>query len=340
MGEFLRKYVSRRLSVLSEGEICSPQRSNAPTWGSLSRWGRSFRHFPPAHLRWVGVRNSCHAVGLNQSGRQDCFGRYEWSAVRKAAISLLPKTSTIPSSVFLALGMVAAEPACALPPNKPRALSLGSVRIQWKSSGLKLNKMTRCSGFNTFNFVIQKNIGADDPPRAPQDNGGLADQWYLDDGDILCRPVTVLSFLQAFDRANVSTGAERTPHWTADGRPHPAVIRTLQCAADIASSRNGQQMSAKSLQYSWTHEFQIALFRRRAAMTRANLPDPFARAEWLLAGLTDTALSHYVRAPPLDGGGDDDDADTGTDTTTPDDDSEDIASHTSQQSAQPQFSNF
>ena len=35
--------------------------------------------------------------------------------------------------------------------------------------------------------------------------------------------------------------------WTADGRPHPAVTRTLQCAADIASSRNGQHLSATSL---------------------------------------------------------------------------------------------
>ena len=37
--------------------------------------------------------------------------------------------------------------------------------------------------------------------------------------------------------------------WTADGRPHPAVTRTLQYAADIAPSRNGQQMSANSLQH-------------------------------------------------------------------------------------------
>ena len=34
----------------------------------------------------------------------------------------------------------------------------------------------------------------------------------------------------------------RTLVWTADGRPHPAATRTLQYAADIASSRNGQQM--------------------------------------------------------------------------------------------------
>ena len=31
----------------------------------------------------------------------------------------------------------------------------------------------------------------------------------------------------------------RPPVWTADRRPHPAVTRTLQYAADIASSRNG-----------------------------------------------------------------------------------------------------
>ena len=74
--------------------------------------------------------------------------------------------------------------------------------------------------------------------------------------------------------------------WTADGRPHPAVTRTLQYAADIACSRNGQQMSAKSLHRRWKHEIQIALLRRRASMARAVLPNPSARAEWLFAGIT------------------------------------------------------
>ena len=46
--------------------------------------------------------------------------------------------------------------------------------------------------------------------------------------------------------------------WTAHVRPHPAVTRTLQYAADIASSRNGQHISAKSLQRRWKHEIQIA----------------------------------------------------------------------------------
>ena len=66
--------------------------------------------------------------------------------------------------------------------------------------------------------------------------------------------------------------------WTGDGRPHPAVTRTLQYAADIASSCNGQHLSAKSLHHRWKHEIQFALPRRRAAMARAILPNPSARA--------------------------------------------------------------
>ena len=77
--------------------------------------------------------------------------------------------------------------------------------------------------------------------------------------------------------------------WTADWRPHPAVTRTLQFAADIASSRNGQQMSAEPLQHRWKHEIQIALLRQRVAMTRAVLPNPSARAERLLADIIDRA---------------------------------------------------
>ena len=65
-------------------------------------------------------------------------------------------------------------------------------------------------------------------------------------------------------------------------------------------------------------------------MTRAVLRNPSARAEWLLAGLIDRAYSHWVRAPPLDGGDGDDGADTGTDTAIPDDNDDDgIASRQS-----------
>ena len=123
-------------------------------------------------------------------------------------------------------------------------------------------------------------------------------------------------------------GVQYRPHvWTADWRPHPAVTRTVQYAADVASSRNGQQMSAKSLQRTWKHEIQFALLRRRAVMTRTVLPSPSARAEWHVAGIIDGALHHWEHVSSLDGGPrDHDHADSGTDTAIPDDDIASLAS--------------
>ena len=111
--------------------------------------------------------------------------------------------------------------------------------------------------------------------------------------------------------------------WTADGRPYPVVTRTLQYSADIASSRNGQHQSAKSLHRTWKHEIHVALLQRRAAMARAVLPNPSARAEWLFAGIIDRALHHWRHVPALDGGSGVHDLDfdgSDIDTALPDDD--------------------
>ena len=45
---------------------------------------------------------------------------------------------------------------------------------------------------------------------------GPADLWHVDDGDIICRPVLGLSYLQAFDTACVQMWADRTPQKTED----------------------------------------------------------------------------------------------------------------------------
>ena len=52
--------------------------------------------------------------------------------------------------------------------------------------------------------------------------------------------------------------------WTGGRRPHPVVTRTLQCAADVASSRDGR--------IRFNTGGNTKLFRQRAAMTRAVLP--------------------------------------------------------------------
>ena len=49
------------------------------------------------------------------------------------------------------------------------------------------------------------------PRHALQKNGGLANQWYMDDGDIMCHPILVLPFLQHFHVANAKVGAQRNP---------------------------------------------------------------------------------------------------------------------------------
>ena len=38
-----------------------------------------------------------------------------------------------------------------------------------------------------------------DPWHEVQKNGGAADFWYLDDGDIMCHPKHVLSIFNTFD---------------------------------------------------------------------------------------------------------------------------------------------
>jgi hypothetical protein len=92
--------------------------------------------------------------------------------------------------------------------------------------------------------------------------------------------------------------------WTADGRPHPAAMRTLRYAAGIAVSRNAQQATASSLVSRWKHEAQVAILRRRAAMTRAVLPRVTAQELWLLSGPVDRADGDDARVPPLDEDGD------------------------------------
>ena len=91
--------------------------------------------------------------------------------------------------------------------------------------------------------------------------------------------------------------------WTADGRPHPAVTRTLAFAAEQASSRSEQNPEARALLARWRHEIQIALQRRRAAMMRAVLPRRCARDTWLLHGHSEALPSSDRRTRPLDEGG-------------------------------------
>ncbi len=94
--------------------------------------------------------------------------------------------------------------------------------------------------------------------------------------------------------------------WTACGRPHPAVTRTMRFAADTAANRSEQHADRAAMLSRWRHEIQVAILRRRAAMLRAVLPRPDARASWFLTGFAQGLLDTENRIPPID---DDDDGD-------------------------------
>ena len=78
--------------------------------------------------------------------------------------------------------------------------------------------------------------------------------------------------------------------------PEPfSMQQTSQRAATVNKSRQ------KPFNIDGSVKSRKPSFRRRAAMRRAVLRNPSARTKWLLAGLMDRALSHWVRAPPLHG---------------------------------------
>ena len=86
-----------------------------------------------------------------------------------------------------------------------RGLALMTLR---NSSACKLNT----AGVSNFQLCgLEKLIGADDPQHVLQTNGGLADVWYMNDGDILCHPILVPTYLLELDVANAKVGAERKP---------------------------------------------------------------------------------------------------------------------------------
>ena len=91
---------------------------------------------------------------------------------------------------------------------KPLEPSPGSAHTtQQTQEDFKTNNTAGCNVSKAFSLGARKSS----PERTirdlqKQENGSLADHWYLDDGDISCHPILVLPYLQAFDTANAKGG--------------------------------------------------------------------------------------------------------------------------------------
>ena len=118
-----------------------------------------------------------------------------------------------PVECSLALEMVAAETRGSIAARQA-AGTLRWIGVNDPAEGRRLQTETPARMQKSANFqlgVPEKLTGAHDPEHALLEGGGLADKWYKDDGDIMCHPMLVPSFLQEFDVANARVGAERNP---------------------------------------------------------------------------------------------------------------------------------
>ena len=177
---------------------------------------------------------------------KNCSGMIEWKAVREAASRFLPKHTAAAVWKHRNVSFVEQEGLSPMPKDRGAeqgdvdgplecSLALGisgsrgarehklrgkrwepspglasMIRRGAASTSRLRSKSTRVSQLSAW---WPRSAHRCSRPAAStlQKNGGLADQWYMDDGDIMCHPILVLPFLQDFDVANARVGAERNP---------------------------------------------------------------------------------------------------------------------------------
>ena len=95
------------------------------------------------------------------------------------------------------------------PPNRLQVPFHGLVlTTHWKSNSCKQSMQARYRKYKILSWAGQRNS----PELTTHDmRCKRIEVWEVDDGDILCHPILVPSYLQEFDDANDKIGAERNP---------------------------------------------------------------------------------------------------------------------------------
>ena len=145
-----------------------------------------------------------------------------------------------------------------LPPNRLKVPFHGSVlTTHWKNDSCKQSMQTRCRKNKIFSWVGQRNS----PELKTHDM--LCKKmkvWEVDDGDILCHPILVPSYLQQFDDANDKIAAERNPqkaeviYYVADLAAAPPEwkvdeVRKLASVSTAATGSNTRGVAAGPRQF-------------------------------------------------------------------------------------------
>ena len=113
----------------------------------------------------------------------------------------------------LALGMMAAETRGSRAARQA-AGTLPWIAVDDPAEGQRLQADHAARMQESANFQLggpEKLTGFHDPQHALQQSGGLADLWYMDDGDTCVSPNPGVAFSAGFQVANASVGAEQNP---------------------------------------------------------------------------------------------------------------------------------
>ena len=206
VGESLRKYVSRRLLALSEGEIAAVtpacDKSVLVPWEELKP--------SPSFIRsslMNGRQELWTRHWLESKWNNKCFGEIDWCCPRLGKFPS-PKTWQVGNTVpYLFVDQDGVQPMpkdrgpeqgdvdcpteCKLAQGMVAAEARLSVAVQQAARTL----LSVCTHDSQHERRLHK--------------------WYLDDGDVLCHPILVLPYLQAFDTADAQIGASTTSQtWT------------------------------------------------------------------------------------------------------------------------------
>ena len=230
VGEFLRKCVSRRLLALSEGEIAAPtttmRQIQVGTPGGAEALAT---HHQLLYDEWMTGSLSGPLARIKVD-EKNCFGMIEWQAVREAASRFLPKHTAAAAWKHRNVSFVEQEGLSPLPKDRGAEqgdvdglleCSLAEVEARGSIAARQLAGTHPWIGVN--DYAEEQRLRVDHAARMQESAnfqlGGpesslvlrLADQWYMDGGDIMCHPTLVLPSLQDFDVANARAGAERDP---------------------------------------------------------------------------------------------------------------------------------
>jgi len=247
MGEWLRKWMGRRLLRLGAGDTARVMLAARQLGVGMPGGAEALALFHQEIFSLWDKGQLSIPLARVKIDETNCFGRLEWPAIRQAAARELPRHAAVlawkhaarssveqpgvdphekdrgaeqgdvdgPLECGITMAGVAAEARSAIhaaqsmgslpwaPGAAPQEAKLAQAErtrraAQWAAT----HPQARRSEMDSRTIVP-------DPRHEIQQGGGIADHWYLDDGDVLTLPHLVAPYLQAFDEANAKVGAVR-----------------------------------------------------------------------------------------------------------------------------------